>query len=61
MTSALVDSIIAFEQGDLDCDESIALFQELLDSGVVWHLQGFYGRTAQALLDDGLIRSPSTH
>lgn len=47
--------IIAYENGDLDHDDIVALFQSLLDSGLVWQLQGHYGRTAQALLDAGLI------
>jgi hypothetical protein len=50
-----VDKIIAYECGELDDEETIALFQELLDSGLVWQLQGSYGRTANALLEAGLI------
>lgn len=50
-----VDKIIAFEQGDLDREQIIALFQELLDSGLVFKLQGSYGRMATQLLEYGLI------
>jgi len=55
MTRITLDDIIAYESGELDEDETIALFQRLLDSGVVWELQGHYGRTADALLSAGLI------
>lgn len=48
-----VDKIIAYEQGDLGDEESIALFQELIDSGLAYQLQGSYGRTASALIDAG--------
>ena len=48
-----VDKIIAFEQGDLDEDGIIQLFQELIDSGLVWQLQGSYGRMANALIENG--------
>lgn len=48
-----IDKIIAFESGDLDEAETISLFQDLIDSGVVWNLQGTYGRTARALIDAG--------
>jgi hypothetical protein len=34
-------------------EEIIAAFQHLIDTGVVWKLQGFYGRTADALIDAG--------
>jgi hypothetical protein len=50
-----INKIIAFEQGELDEDETIELFQELVDSGAAWQLQGFYGRTAQALIDADLV------
>jgi hypothetical protein len=50
-----IDQITAYEQGDLDRDATIELFQNLLDSGLVWKLQGHYGRTAERLLHMGLI------
>lgn len=49
-----VDKIIDYEMGEMDEDEIIALFQELIDSGLVWQLQGHYGRTARALIDEGV-------
>ncbi len=48
-----VDKIIAFEQGELDEDGIIELFQELIDSGLVWQLQGSYGRMARNLIEAG--------
>jgi hypothetical protein len=33
----LTDSIIAYEQGDLSEEETIDLFQGLIDSGLAWH------------------------
>lgn len=47
--------IMDYEGGDLSEDEMIAGFQHLVDSGLVWQLQGHYGRTAAALIDAGLI------
>lgn len=49
-----LDAIIALEQGDLDEGETVALFQNLINSGLVWELQGSYGRTAMRLLEAGL-------
>ena len=47
--------IILFEQGMLDDDAVVALFQELVDTGMAWQLQGSYGRTAAALIEAGRV------
>jgi hypothetical protein len=43
---SVVDKIMAYEQGDLDEQDTLELFQELIDSGLAFSLQGDYGRTA---------------
>ena len=48
-----VSQIMAFESGELDADQTIELFQSLIDSGLAWQLQGSYGRMAAALIDNG--------
>ncbi len=35
-------------------EEIIEAFQHLINTGAAWSLQGFYGRTAAALIDRGL-------
>jgi hypothetical protein len=50
-----IDKIIAFESGELDTDEVLDLFSELVSDGTVWSLQGSYGRTASALIDAGYL------
>lgn len=52
-----IDSIIAYEQGDMTEQEIVYFFAELIKSGIVWELQGHYGRTASALIREGWIDS----
>ena len=45
--------LIAYESGELDHQETIDFFQQLIDSEFAWQLQGHYGRTAAALIKSG--------
>jgi hypothetical protein len=49
---------MAYEDGDLEFDDVVDLFQTLVDSGLVWQLQGSYGRTAAALIASGDVVLP---
>jgi uncharacterized protein involved in copper resistance len=35
-------------------DQVIEAWQTLIDSGLAWQLQGWFGRTAQRLIEDGI-------
>lgn len=39
---------------EADEDEITGAWQYLIDTAVVWNLQGFYGRTAMQLIEDGI-------
>ncbi len=53
--TSFIDGIIAYENGELDHEQIVELFQDLVDTGIAWQLQGSYGRTAQSLIDAGLV------
>jgi len=47
--------IIEYECGELDEQDTLDLFQFLVDSGLAWTLQRHYGRTAKLLIEAGRI------
>ena len=54
----IISAIIMHEQDQLNEEETLELFQELVNNGMAWTLQGHYGRTAAYLLEAGLISAP---
>jgi len=54
----MVGDIITYEAGDMTEEETVDFFQRLLDTGMVYNLQGSYQRTASALVDAGVIAFP---
>jgi len=47
--------LMAFENGELDTEEMVELFSDLVRTGLAWQLQGFYSRTAKQLIDNGYL------
>jgi len=56
----IIDSIIRFENGELNESEAVELFAELIRTGKAWTLQGFYGRTARSLIENGIVSEDGT-
>lgn len=48
---------IAWEEGELNHEQTVEGFQKLIDTGFAWKLQGMYGRMARDLINDGFCRS----
>jgi len=51
-----LDKILTYEQGDMDDHAMINLFQELINDGSAYELQGHYGRMAEHLIAAGLCQ-----
>jgi hypothetical protein len=49
-----LDAILTIESEDTTEYETIQAFQHLINSGVVWQLQGWYGRMAHHLIQSGV-------
>lgn len=41
------------EDGETSREDAIKAMQYLIDTGIVWKLQGFYGRAARELIESG--------
>jgi hypothetical protein len=42
-------------------EQVIAAWQSLIDTGLAWQLQGWFGRTARDLIDQGICAAPGVH
>jgi len=47
-------AMIAEGVQEADQETVIEAWQTLIDTGLAWQLQGFFGRTAQNLIDAGI-------
>lgn len=48
---------VGIAEGFIEADSEeqvIEAWQLLIDTGMAWQLQGFFGRTAQSLIDNGI-------
>lgn len=56
MDQEVADFILKFESGEISDEEMIHGFQELIDSGIAWKLQGCYGMMADVLIKEGYCK-----
>lgn len=41
-----------------DEEELVSAWQHLIDTGLAWRLQGFFGRNAERLIEAGICSTP---
>lgn len=58
MTNLEAIEIIEGNQEAVTEEQSVAAWQHLVNTHIVWQLQGFYGRTAYHLIQAGIITTP---
>lgn len=51
----MINKIIQYESGEMELEDQIEFFAELIKSGIINELQGRYQRVAQAFIDGGMI------
>ena len=56
----IVDALMDIECGGITDERYIECYQHLIDSGVVWELQGSHGRNASYLIMEGLCHEWGT-
>jgi hypothetical protein len=54
-TINILSAIIDFESGELSDEDTVVLFQALVDQNLAFQMQGSYGRMARDLYEAGLI------
>jgi hypothetical protein len=52
---ASFDRLMAYESGELSYEDTLALFADLIRTGLAWQLQGHYGRAAYDLIRAGYV------
>jgi len=47
-------------EGFIECNDRVRIieaWQHLIDTGLAWQLQGWFGRTARALIEQGICQT----
>ena len=63
--TSVTQAIAVIENNDYpscidEYDANVLAWQYLIDTGTVWHLQGWYGRCAKGLIEEGICKAKKT-
>ena len=57
---SIIEELIDIPCGVDKYDANVLAWQYLIDTGTVWHLQGWYGRCARDLINEGICKAKKT-
>ena len=55
----IYDAVMNVEEGQCDEETYIASMQHLINTAVVWNLQGWFGRRAVEMIEAGVCQPPA--
>ena len=58
--TGIIEGFVEVPDGVAEEHACIQAWQFLIDTGACWTLQGFYGRNARALIEQGICTPPRT-
>ena len=55
-TKDFIDQMMEYESGELSDQDTLDMFSNIIkEHGMLWSLQGHYGRTVSTLIEDGWL------
>ena len=53
----MIEDIVRYESGEMDEEQEIEFFQALLDTGIIFSLQGHYQRQMDRMIENGVVNN----
>ncbi len=57
---SIIEELIDIPSDVDEYDANVLAWQHLINTGTVWHLQGWYGRCATSLINEGICKAKKT-
>ena len=53
----MIEDIERYENGEMNEEQEIEFFQSLLDTGIIFSLQGHYQRQMDRMIENGVVNN----
>tara|TARA_B100000085_G_C18370513_1_gene442154 strand:+ start:587 stop:760 length:174 start_codon:yes stop_codon:yes gene_type:complete len=53
----MIEDIVRYENGEMNEEQEIEFFQSLLDTGIIFSLQGHYQRQMDRMIENGVVNN----